>query len=375
MSARTSIQLIADQDACMRYVITEYVPGAPGLTVPFPIAFRTLNVNPPRSIVPLGMLPVGDWIVRVVVYFSTGTVGQDGTFVERFFRVANSETAVPIPTPVASPRVPCAAPPAGGVAPTLALSVPTGDPVAGTPGLVVPPVTPVRLGDLIEIRVAGDACAIGWVIGATQPNVNNQYELEREDNPGNNPFLFVQNRWRLHDLPTGLLFVSATIRFSADASVTSRWLLDVRGLDVPGARILAPNRAVTAVRTACGASWSFEDATGGYEYCAAEPLPSSLPTLTVAPETPLRVEVPGWTIIGWNGVCGRSDELNSPDVPFLAVDGCDLGGRYPADASASPVRAVFLPRASGPLVRIWLIATRGGETVSWAVYVRIATGS
>lgn len=377
MSARTSIQVLSEQDACVRYVVAEYVPGAPGVTIPFPIAFRTVNVSPPRSIVLLGTLPVGEWIVRVVAYFSTGTTGQeDGTVVERFFRVANSETAVPLPTPLASPAVPCAAPQAGGIPPTLVLSGSAGGLVEGTPGLVVPPIAPVRLGDLIEIRVAGDACAIGWNIGATQPDANNQYEIERESNPGNNPFLFAQNRWRLHALPTGLLFVTATVRFSVDMTVTSRWLIDIQGAEVPAARIVAPDgTTVTAPRAPCGASWSFENGADGYEYCTDELMPPSLPTLVVAPETPVRLEVPGWTIISWGGSCGRSNELNNPSSPFLTVDNCDLGGRHSPDGSVASGPAVFLPRSSGPVVRLYLAAKRGDTTVSFVVYAMITTAS
>lgn len=380
LSAATSIDLRSEQDACIRYVVAEYVPGAAGVAIPFPIAFRTLNVSPPRSIVPLGTLPSGDWVVRVVAYFSTGTAGQeDGTVVERFFRVINAETAVPLPTPFASPAVACAPPPPAGVPPTLVLSGSADGLTEGTPGLVVPPVAPVRLGDVIEIRVAGDACAIGWTITGTQPALNNdQYEIEREANSGNNPFVFAQNRWRLHDLPTGMLFVTATIRFSVDVSVTSRWLLDVEGAAVPAVRIVAPNGAtVTAPRSPCGASWTFATGMGGFEYCVGEGPPASLPTLTVAPETPLRVEVPGWMILSWNANCGRSDAVSSPSIVFVMVNGCDLGGWYVQDGEIppSPGPAMFLPRTGGPLVRIWVQAERNGATVSLAVFALIPTTS
>ncbi|MES2211292.1 MAG: hypothetical protein V4515_14100 [Chloroflexota bacterium] len=377
MSARSSVQLISEEDACMRYVIAEYQPGAAGVTIPFPISFRTLNVNPPRSIVPLGVLPAGDWLVRVVAYFFTGTAGQeDGTVVERFFRVANSETAVPLPTPVTSPGVPCTPPPPGGVPPTLVLSGSGSALVEGTPGLVVPSIAPVQLGDLIEIRVAGDACAIAWTIGATQPEVSNQYDIEREDNTDNNPFLYAQNRWRLHDLPTGLLFVTAAVRFSADLRVTSRWLLDVRGADLPAARIVAPNGAqVTAAHAPCGASWTFASGTGGYEYCTEEAIPATVPTLTVAPETPLRVDVPGWTTISWGGNCGRAGAPNGAAGLFLIVNNCDLGGRYPNDGSPAPGPAIFLPRSAAPLVRIYLQVSRGDTVVTMLVFAMIETGS
>jgi hypothetical protein len=380
--ASASIELRSEQDACMRYIIADYMPGEPEVSVPFPISFRTLNVSPPRSIMPLGPLPRGDWIVRVVAYFSTGTAGQeDGTVMERFFRVINSDTAGPLPTPATPPAVPCAGPPAGGVPPTLVLSGSGDGLVEGTPGLgaplIVPPVAPVRLGDSIEIRVTGDACAIAWTIDATQPDVNsNRYDIEREPNAGNDPFLFAQNRWRLHDLPTGNLFVTATIRFSVDVLVTSRWLLDVQGGPVPVARIVAPDgTTVAALRSDCRAVWVFEEGTGGYEVCATEPIPSGLTTLRVAPETPLRIEVPGWKITNWGGSCGRSDETNNPAQPFLIVDGCDLGGRYLPEGSSAQEPAVFLPRSTGPLVSLYLTVQRDGATVGFSVWAMVETTS
>ena len=382
---RPSLYLISEEDACVRYVVADYVPGDPGVSVPFPISFRALNVNPPRSIVPLGRLPSGDWIVRVVAYFSTDTAGQeDASVVERFFRVANADTAGPFPTPLVPPAVPCAGPPVGGISPTLVLSDGAGGLVEGTPDLgaplIVPPITPVRLGDPIEIRVAGDACAIAWAIRAEQPVDGGVSDIEREDNAANDPFLFAQNRWRLHDLWTGTTVINATIRFSADVVVTNRWHLDVQGGAVPAARIVAPNgAAVDAVHAQCGASWQYESGTGGYEYCTGNSIPPPLIALRVAPETPLRVEVPGWTIVGWGGDCGRLDPSN-PDQPYQNVDGCGLGGWWhgvegPPPSGLPAVPAAFLPRSTGPLVQLYLTVQRGGVTVSFGVWAMIETTS
>ncbi len=378
---RASLHLISEEDACVRYVVADYVPGDPGVSVPFPISFRTLNVSPPRSVVALGRLPSGDWIVRVVAYFSTDTAGEeDATVVERFFRVINPDTAGPLPTPLVPPAVPCAALPAGGVPPTLVLTGADGGPVEGTPaGLgaprIVPPITPVRLGDSIEIRVAGDACAIAWAIEAELPGQGGLMDIEREGNAAYNPFLFAQNRWLLHDLWTGDTFINATVRFSADVVVTNRWHLDVQGAAVPAARIVAPNGAsVDAIRADCGASWQFESGTGGYEYCTTNSVPPPLIALRVAPGTPLRVEVPGWTIRGWGGSCGRSDPTNL-EQPYVGVDGCDLGGWSRPEGSSAPVQAVFLPRSTGPLVSLYLDVQRGGDTVGFVVYAMIETTS
>ena len=372
LPGNATITVYSEQDACLRYVIAEYLPGAPGVTLPFPIAFRTVNVSPPRSIQPLGTMPSGDWVVRVVAYFSTGASGDDGsTVLERYFRVVNSAAPVPIPGPVTSPAVACTPPPPGGVAPALVLAGSSGGPIEGGPRPVVPPAAQVRLGDRLEIRVAGDACAIGWDINATHTGTGAGFQIDQMANETNDPFLYAQNRWLLHDLPTGSVTITATIRFSADVDITRQWLIEVMGADVPVVRIVTPTGAQTpTVRASCGASWTFPTGTGGYENCATEDVPGGLPVLTVAPETPLRLDVPGWTLRGWGGACGRPEPTTGSG--FMIVSGCDLGGSYSVDGGpALPGPAMFLPRTAGPLVRLSIQAERGGTMAAVVVYLNI----
>jgi hypothetical protein len=167
------------------------------------------------------------------------------------------------------------------------------------------------------------------------------------------------------------LTVSATIRFSADVSVSRRWFLDVMGSATPAVRISTPTgTAVTALRAPCGASWAFTGGTSGFEYCAADVVPNGLPILPVPPETPLRLDAPGWTIVGWGGSCGQLDP--AADSQMMIVNGCDLGGWYGSDGGPPlPGFALFLPRTSGPLVRIYVQAERGGAIVSVSVYATI----
>lgn len=372
LPANATITVYAKQDACMRYVIAEYLPGAPGVSLPFPIAFRTVNVSPPKSIQPLGRMPSGDWVVRVVAYFSTGASGDDGsTVLERYFRVINSAAPGLIPGPLASPAVACAPPTPGGVAPALVVVGSSDGPIESRARPVGPPAVPVRLGERLEVRVAGDSCAIAWEINATQTGTGAGFQIDQVANETNDPFLYTQNRWLLHDLPTGTLTVTATVRFSVDVSVTSQWLLEVVEADVPVVRIVTPGGAESStVRAPCGASWTFVAGTGGYENCAQEDVPDGLPVLTVAPETPLRLDVPGWTLRGWSGACGRREPTTG--IQFLIVNGCDLGGWYSMDGGpALPGPAVFLPRTAGPLVRLSVQAERDGTVASVLVYLNI----
>lgn len=375
---QSSLDLSSVDDGCMRYVLAEYAPSVPGgatSPIAFPIPFRTLNVSPPRSIVPLGPLPPGDWTVRIVAYFSTGQAGQeDGSVIERFFRVVTSESAGPIPALVTSPAVACGPLPRGGGTPTLVLVGAVGGPVEGALGATVPPPVPVRIGDPLEIRVAGDACALGWAIAGAQVETGFNTTFDQQDNASNDPFLYAQNRWPLHDLPTGRMTVGATIRFSADVSVTNRWFLDVAGADVPTIRIVTPNGSTTpTVRALCGATWVFTAGASGFEFCAANEVPDGLPVLSVPPETPLRIEAPGWIIRTWGGSCGRLDPASSGQM--LSVNGCDLGGWYGDRSLPIPGPAVFLPRTAGPLVRIFVQAERNGTVATVVVFLTVQTTS
>lgn len=230
---------------------------------------------------------------------------------------------------------------------------------------------PVRLGDRLELRVAGDSCAIGWDINATLPGAGGGFQIDGEANETNDPFRYAQNRWFLHDLPTGAVTITATIRFSADVDITSQWLIEVLGADVPVVRIVTPSGVqVSAVRGPCGAAWTFPTGTGGYENCTTDDAPSGLPVLTVAPETPLRLEVPGWTLRGWGGGCGRVDP--STVSGYQIVNGCDFGAWYSGDGGPAQLgSALFLPRTAGPLVRLQVTAERGGTIVTVVAYLNV----
>lgn len=376
-AAQSSLDLAAQEDGCIRYVVADYEPSVPGTgadTIPYPIAFRTLNVSPPQPVVSLGSLPAGDWTVRIVAYFSTGQAGQeDASVIERFFRVITSpsDDAVPIPTPLTTPAVACAPLPRDGGPPRLDLVGSANGPVRGTDDVSAPSVVPVRIGDRIEVRVSGDACAIAWAFTTTPQGIPDFQQSDGEPNPGNNPFLFAQNRWLLHDLPTGRVIVAVTLRFSADVSTAARWLLDVQGGDVPAVRVVAPDgtSAVTAP-TPCGTGWSRVGTTSGFEYCTDAALPATIPSLVAADESLIRVEVPGWTIVTWGGSCGRADPPGSA-TPFVVVSGCDLGGWYSDGGRNAPTPVAFLSRAAVPLYRIFVEAARGDEVVSTTVYVEI----
>ncbi|MEO7230904.1 MAG: hypothetical protein ABIZ30_09970 [Candidatus Limnocylindrales bacterium] len=361
----------ADQNACLGLVAVDYLPADPAISVRFPIAFRRIDLRSARASTVLGSLPAGDWIVRITAQFATGAAsGTGGALAERFFRVASTSDPLPLPTPIEPPMAPCQAPPANGDPAILLVSSSQGV-IQGSMDGADPPLVPVRLRDSLEVRVAGDVCALAWNLEAT--GAGGGAGFGQESNELNDPFLYTQNRWTLHDLQTGRSMLTATLRFSADVIVEGQWLIDVVGETVPTARIVGPDgAAVTPARAPCGASWTFTSGVGGWETCTYDPIPLEIPTLTVEPESQVRVEVPGWVVIGWGGQCGQADTTTTPGT-FVTRDSCDLGGWYAPDGVNPAGRpAVFLPRTTGSLTRIWVGATRGGETIWQSVYVHIA---
>ena len=364
--------LAPDDDACVRYVLAEYRPADPAVKGPFPIAFRTLNVTPPGSIVPLGPMPAGDWVVRVVAHFWTGVAGQeDGGAVERFFRVIAGEGAGPLPSPATPPAVPCAPMPAGAAVPDLLFYGASEGPTAGIPpGTGPPQVVYAEIGAPLELRDGGDVCARSWTISAHLVETGEELGFDTQENPTNDPFQFAQNRWRLAAVPSGLLQVTATMTYSADVQVIRRWSVAVSVPPFPTVRLVAPDGSSALGVPGCGAAWAFPTGTGGAETCTGPAFAAdALQTLTVPAGSPIRIDAADWRVVTWNGACGRFTEANRQFNPFTQVYGCNLGG------SLAPGQAVFLPRVGAPLVRLFVILERDGVTASTSIFASVATSS
>ncbi len=365
------ILLAPDFDACVRYVIAEYRPADPTLTGPYPIAFHALNVSPPRSIVPLGPLPTGDWVLRIVAYFSTGVAGQENANVaERFFRVISGRGEGPLPTPVSPPAVPCTVLAAGAPPADLVLLGAEEGPVIGRPlGSGPPAVANAHAGASIEIRDAHDACARSWAIQALDVDTGQTIDIETQDNPTSDPFQFAQNRWRLLSLPTGLLQITATMGYSADLKVTRRWSLIVQAPDFPILTVRAPDGSSAQTLAGCGPTWSFPFGTGIVDPCFHGPDAAAVETLAVPFGTPIRLDAGAWTIENWSGVCGNVDAAGGTSIEtFSVIDGCDLGG------SLVPGKVAFIPRPGGPIVRLSVVLERDGVTVIGDAFVSLVVG-
>jgi hypothetical protein len=360
--------LVPDDDACVRYVVAEYRPADPTLNGPWPIAFHTLNVSPPRSVVVLGPMPTGDWVVRIVAYFSTGVAGQENAnVVERFFRVISGRAEAPIQTPETPPAVPCTPLPASAPVPDLVLLGAEEGPTIGIPpGTGQPAVLYAQPGGSVEIRDPGDACARSWSIQARNVDTGEMIDLETQANPLSDPFQFAQNRWRLLSLPTGLLQLTATMGYSADVTVTRRWSLIVGPPDFPAVAVMAPDGTSADAVAGCGTTWGFEKGTSIIESCTEKRSAQGLGSITVPAGVPVRLDAGDWNIINWGGECGSLDVETEPLDAFTVLNGCDLGG------SLVPGPAVFLPRSDAPIVRIFVVLEKDGDTASGTVFASVA---
>ena len=365
-----ALLLVPDGEACVRYVVAEYRPADASVGGPWPIAFRTLNVSPPRPTVALGRMPPGDWSVRIVAYFSTGIAGQeDANVVERFFRVFAGRAESPIPTPEVSPTVPCAPLPAEAAVPRLALYGASDGPTLGVvPGTGRPSVGIAQAGAAIEIRSVEDVCALNWFIQAVNIDTNETIEIATQENPINDPFRFAQNRWLLPSLPTGLLEITATMGYSADVSITRRWSLIVEVPEFPEVNLLTPDGSGAPTLVGCGVTWTYPLATSVVESCVDQRIPEGLETLTVTVPAglPVRIEAPGWTIVGWNSACGQLVGAIGTPAELNIVDGCDLGG------SRVPGPIAFLPRPGAPIVVVYVNLEKDGVLVGGPVYLSVA---
>jgi hypothetical protein len=198
--------------------------------------------------------------------------------------------------------------------------------------------------------------------------MNQTIDLGTQENPTNDPFRFAQNRWLMQSLPTGLLQITATMGYSADVSITRRWSLIVQAPEFPEVTLLAPDGSGVRALIGCGSTWAYPLATTIVESCVDQRVPEGLETVTVTVPAgqPVRIDVPGWTIVGWSSTCGTLVSAIGTPAELNVVDGCDLGG------SLAPGPVVFLPRPGAPIVRIDVNLEKDGVLAGGVVYVSVA---
>lgn len=361
-----SIILVPDDRACIRYAVAEFLAVGDTGGRPVVLALGESNVSPPRARLVLGTMDGGDWILRVVVYYSTGVAGdEDQAVMERFFRVISDDGVQA--TPLVSPAVACAPLAPDAPAPGLQLVVGVGDPVPGSGGSPTPsgrrggPLVAGIFPDQVEVRVAGDACATSWRIDLLDPVTAELISQTTQENPRENPYSMSQNRIRLQGLAIGRTIVRAVVRFGRDREARATWELVLGGPPVPTVVVTGPDgRRVTAL-PGCGVTWSLPDGTSAGERCRTFMIPDGLQVLDVRSDDTVRLDVPDWQITAWNIGCGTGEAGGE----FLQPGDCGLGGDGDGSAPARPVR--FLPFPGRTVTVAWLAGTRNG-VILWAQY-------
>jgi hypothetical protein len=381
IGAGAELEIRTSGGACIRHLVADAAPATLG-HVPDQserIVLRGGPEDPPTAAPPLGSLPAGDWVVRVVAQFETGVSGPGGLVIgERFFRIRvgpgpyPTPTVPPTPEPEPTPRVTPAA--LCGPVPTDAsllevqLSAPGVAGIAGTHEFGEPPDVSIGLGDTAELTIVGAACATSWTI-ATLTGNGETYDSEDFENPEQNPDYAAQNRWRVR-VPVGEHRLVATLRFGPDLEVSREWR--VIGLDftVPETFLVGANGSRVLALPGCGLTLELANGYSAGDSCGAIGYPAGLEVLHVPAWSAVVLEIPGWTIIGWNGSCGHVVTDVSGPEHFEWV--CSLGGFQGGSGALPPGPARFLARPGEFVVQAYVTATRDGDQFSVPMFALVA---
>ena len=310
------------------------------IVAPSDAARRTITVAPPAP---------GEWVVRLLTEFE-GTSGL--RWMESYARVRVGETIAP-PIQWVTPARACGT----GTGPAdLDLYIDdvrfAGWPWSGVAGATAPPSTaPVRVpvGSVVEVRIAGDRCAVTWRIEArkraTTASGGPEIQVESYVNNAPNPAVAAQNRFRM-DLGLGLATwdMTGSVQLADRTSIVAAWVLEMDGLVAPPLMIGRQDRSarVQALPGPC-ASVSLRNghSTNGHftgESCATNLPASPLATLIVPVGSRLTFAAPGWTVEYWQASTGT---IRGEPPVFEYTEGGFL-----RSASSPPVEFTF-PATTG----------------------------
>ncbi len=349
----TTHELPATLDAAGDYEAT-FVCSGPGIGVAEIDAGRSIGVECDASVALMAWhLSEGPVTVRVEV----------GDAAAWHFALVGPIEAGPVPSTAPPPDVPPPAAPAAPCRPAPAAGLPSASLVTGdrsfrgatistTAGGVVNPglietLPLVTLGREADLRIDGDACAVGWHIVVTL-DAPNPMSLEPLATiaayDGDRSVL--ENRFTLDGLPPGDSLVWATLTFH-DGSETIVWRVHSDAFRF-GAGILAGG-GTTAFGNQNGCpSWQAGNVEG-VEDCG--PIPwrfGSTTTLVVSGDRRFTFSIPGWVVTGasvWWVPLGDASRLDMTArgrrVSFGPNDGVALRlpyGRLAVAVEAGAVR-------------------------------------
>jgi hypothetical protein len=330
LESSSDIVVAADEDACMRSVVAEYLAASDLGGVPTVLGLGEGNVAPPQPRVVLGGLPIGDWLVRVVVRFATGVAGDEDTaVVERFFRVTTDVN--PAVSPEVTPAVACATLDPDTVV-GLSLRVGAAEPVAGvdldTYAGDITMTGAIVEGSLLDpliLSIDDDACATSWTVQWLDAGGGPMFEVVQE-NRSDNPYLVSQNRIELNPQQSiiGHGAITAVVRLGMNRTVRAGWELNISGPPLPTVTFSGPDGDPVIGIPGCGANWSHPDGRSSFELCEATLIPETVRLLTVRSGDIVDIAAPGMDLLHWSVQCGTRGGRNGSEFDYSGS--CDLGG-------------------------------------------------
>jgi len=335
---------------------------------PTALGLGEINVFPPEPLVDLGGLAIGDYVVRVVVYYSTGVAGnEDKAVTERFFRVMTDIN--PAVSPEVTPAAPCATLSPGDPTPGLSLRIGDGEPVPGVDladyngniaenGAVVSGL----LTEPLILTVDGDACATSWKVEWLDSSGGIFQEVVQL-NRSENPFLVSQNRIVLtpeQDI-FGNIAISATVQLGLGRTVEMAWELDQTGPSLPPIQVRGPTGEPVIAVPSCGVSWTYASGRQSYETCESMPIPETVRLLTLRSGDLVTIEAPGMDVRTWSVNCGTRGGSDGTEFEY---GNCDLGG-----GRSGPMR--FLPYAGRWMIQFYVTVASGPDEVSAPYFVEL----
>jgi len=351
LESASDIVVAADKDACMRSVVAEYLAVTDLGGAPTTLGLGEGNVVPPQPRVVLGGLPIGDWLVRVVVDFATGVAGdEDSAVVERFFRVTTDVN--PAVSPEVTPAVACATLDPDTVV-GLSLRVGDAEPVAGV-DLDTYTGDITRTGAIVEgsmldpliLSIDDDACATSWTVQWLDAGGGPMFEVVQE-NRTDNPYLVSQNRIELTP-EQGILghgAVTALVRLGTNRTVRAGWELNITGPPLPTVTFSGPDGDVVIGIPGCGANWSHPDGRSSFELCEATLIPETVRLLTIRSGDIVDIAAPGTQLLNWWVQCGTRGGRNGSEFDYSGY--CDLGG-----GTSPPMR--FRPHPGRWMIQVYV---------------------
>jgi hypothetical protein len=340
LESSSDLVVAADADACMRSVVAEYLAVSNLGGVPTALGLGEVNVVPPQPRVVLGGLPIGDWLVRVVVHFATGVAGEEDTAVgERFFRVTTDVN--PAVSPEVTPAVTCATLDPETVV-GLSLRVGDAEPVAGV-DLDTYTGDLTRTGAIVEgslldpliLSIDGDACATSWTVQWLDAGGGTMFEVVQA-NRSDNPYLVSQNRIELTP-EQGIIghgAVTALVRLGINRTIRAAWELNLTGPPLPTVTFSGPDGDVVVGIPGCGANWSHPDGRSAFEPCEATLIPETVRLLTIRSGDIVDIAAPGVELLHWSVQCGTRGGRNGSEFDYSGS--CDLGGGLSAPMRFRP---------------------------------------